>query len=83
MMPPEIIYTNGILPSDEFFVGEVVGIKYFGIYGIVEEKIVGVSGYTYQVRWRDSSRELPKDIFHNWELFRPSPNSIPLSALQD
>jgi len=83
MVPPKISYTNGNLPSEEFFVGEVVGIKYFGIYGIVEDKIISFDGYNYEIRWRNNNHELPKDVFHGWELFRPTPNSIPSSILQN
>ncbi len=83
MIPPVIIFTNGVPSLDEFFVGEVVGVKYFGIYGIVTEKIISVNGYKYEVRWRDASRGLPKDTFYEWELFRPSPNSIPTTVFQN
>lgn len=70
-----------VLKTNEFYVGEIVGVKYFGIYGIVREKILGIGGYTYEVRWRDSGHGLPKDIFHSWELYRPERGSVPTSIL--
>ena len=70
-----------ILKTNEFYVGEIVGVRYFGIYGIVREKILGTGGYTYEVRWRDSGHGLPKDIFYSWELYRPDRGSIPTSIL--
>ena len=66
--------------SDEFYIGEVVGIKDFGIYGKVVQKILGTTGYTYAVRWKDSARGLPKDIFYPWELEK---NTLPISVLQN
>lgn len=78
-IPPTIVAQQGKdLPADEFYVGEVVGIKYFGIYGLVEEKTLGVNGYIYDVRWKNAERDLPKDTFYGWELFRPPPQSVTL-----
>jgi len=73
--------TTIILRTNEFYTGEIVGVKYFGIFGIVTEKILGTGGYTYEVRWRDTSHGLPKDIFHSWELYRPDRGSVPTSVL--
>lgn len=70
-----------MLKTNEFYVGEIVGVKYFGIYGIVREKILGTGGYTYEVRWRDTGHGLPKDIFYSWELYRPDRGSVPTSVL--
>ncbi len=83
MMPSNIVSTNTNLPNDEFLIGELVGIKYWGIYGIVEDKILGVEGYKYEVRWKDNNKQLPKDEFYSWELFRPLNNTIPTSVLQN
>lgn len=70
-----------VLKTNEFYIGEIVGVKYFGIFGIVTEKILGTGGYSYEVRWRDTSHGLPKDIFHPWELYRPDRGSVPTSVL--
>lgn len=70
-----------VLKTNQFYVGEVVGIRYFGIFGIVREKILGTGGYKYQVRWRDTSHGLPTDEFFSWELYRPERGSVPASVL--
>jgi hypothetical protein len=70
------------LSEQEFYVGEVVGIKYFGMYGIVRRKIWEIGGYMYEVRWKNEEHDLPTDQFYAWELYRPQPGTVPLSALQ-
>ena len=65
---------------NEFSIGELVGIKDFGIYGKVTQKILGTTGYTYEVRWRDNEHGLPKDVFYPWELEK---TTIPISVLRN
>jgi hypothetical protein len=83
MISPTIIATNMVLRPDEFYVGEIIGVKYFGIFGVVVEKIISPTGYTYEVRWKDNSHDLPKEIFYPWELYRPEAGTVPISALQN
>ena len=83
MATPKIISTNLVLKPDEFYIGEVVGVKYFGIFGVVVEKIISPTGYAYEVRWKDNSHDLPKDTFYSWELYRPENGTVPISALQN
>ena len=66
----------------EFNEGDIVGIKYFGIYGIVIEKTLCSDGIKYTVRWRNNERDLPKDSFYQWELYRPDLNSLPSVILK-
>ena len=75
-------YPTNSIPSNEFFVGEIVGVKYFGVFGLVREKVLGSRGYTYIVRIENNEHDLPTEEFYNWELYRPSPNSIPISVLR-
>ncbi len=71
------------LKPNEFYIGEIVGIKYFGLFGLVREKIIGTSGYTYEVEWKDNSHGLPRQVFQPWELYRPERGTVPISALQN
>jgi hypothetical protein len=65
---------------DEFYIGETVCVKDFGVCGKVVQKILGTTGYTYEVRWKDYTHDLPKDIFYPWELEK---STLPISALQN
>lgn len=76
---PTIISTNQ-LPQQEFFQGEIVGIKYFGLYGVVVKRTLGLNGYVYTIRWENSERDLDEQDFFSWELFRPSPGTVSASA---
>jgi hypothetical protein len=76
---PPITATN--LPPGEFFIGEIVGIKYFGIYGLVINKTTDLNGYKYTVQWENQERDLPTDDFYNWQLFRPKDGTVPVSEL--
>jgi len=69
------------LPKDEFFIGEIVEIKDFGILGVVIQKTLYVDGYMYDVRWKNIERDLPKDSFYSWELRRPEKYYVPVSDL--
>lgn len=71
------------LPKDEYFVGEIVGIKYFNIYGVIIEKTLGTEGYKYTVRWKNTEKDLPTGEFHRWEIYRVQADTIPISALQN
>lgn len=82
MMPPTIIPNNVPLKNTEFFIGEVVGIRYFGLYGIVQEKILGTSGYTYEVMWKNGN-SLSTHVFSPWMLFRPEAKTVPPAVLQN
>ncbi len=75
-------YTNQALTDKEYFIGEIVGIKYFGVFGLVTEKTLGARGYAYTVRWETSDHSLPTDNFFAWELYRPLPGSVPVSVLR-
>ena len=75
-----VITANASLKPDEFYIGETVCIKDFGVYGKVVQKILGTTGYTYEVRWKNYTRDLPKDTFYPWELEK---SNLPISALQN
>lgn len=66
---------------NEFFDGETVEIKSFGIYGIIHEKTLGPYGNVYTVRYKDNSHALHDIDCYVDELFRPTPGSLPPSAL--
>lgn len=74
------ITTNISVKSDEFYIGEIVTIKDFGVYGKVVQKILGTTGYTYKVRWKNNERDLPSDVFYPWELEK---TELPISVLQN
>lgn len=75
-------YTTNSLTDKEFYIGEIVGVKYFGIFGLVREKTLGTAGYTYSVRYENIERDLMDNNFHYWELYRPLPGSVPISVLR-
>jgi hypothetical protein len=72
--------TNISFKLDEFYIGEIVNVRDFGVYGKVIQKIFGTTGYTYEVRWKDNERGLPKDVFYPWELEK---STVPISVLQN
>jgi len=76
-------YPPTTITNNEFYVGELVGIKYFGVFGLIVEKTIGVEGYKYTVRWRTTTRDLPTSDFYAYDLYRPAPHSIPISVLQN
>jgi len=85
--PPDSItthpfYTTNALTDKEFYVGEIVGVKYFGVFGMVREKTLGTSGYVYSIRYEDASHDLMREDCSAWELYRPAPGSIPISILR-
>lgn len=67
-------------PSD-FYYGETVEIKSFGVYGIIHEKTFGAYGWIYTVRYRDNTHTLHDVECWSEEIFRPTPGSVPPSAL--
>ena len=75
-------YTTNALTDKEFYVGEIVGVKYFGIFGLVREKTLGTHGYTYTIRYENTEHDLMNEECFAWELYRPAPNSVPISALR-
>ena len=75
-------YTTNALTDKEFYVGEIVGIKYFGIFGLVREKTLGTKGYTYTIRYEDSGHDLMTEDCYAWELYRPAPGTVPISVLR-
>ena len=78
---PSVVPTN--TSHIEFVEGEIVGIKYFGIFGLVTSKIFGTDGYRYNVMWKDNNHGLCEHEFYTWQLYRPEDNTVPLSALQN
>lgn len=75
-------YTTNALTDKEFYVGEIVGIKYFGIFGLVREKTISTRGYTYTIRYEDMSHDLMNEECYAWELYRPAPGTVPISVLR-
>ncbi len=67
--------------TNQFYYGETVVIKSFGVYGIVHEKTLSAYGYIYTVRYKDNSHTLRDVDCYTDEIFRPTPGSVPPSAL--
>ena len=55
----------------EYSVGQVVGVKHMGIIGIISEKTLGLSGYRYEVMYRDGSGVIQKIEIAPWLLYHP------------
>lgn len=75
-------YTTNALTDKEFYVGEIVGVKYFGVFGLVREKTLGTRGYTYTIRYENMEHDLMSEDCYAWELYRPAPNTVPISVLR-
>ncbi len=75
-------YTTDSLTDKEFYVGEIVGVKYFGIFGLVREKTLGTRGYVYTIRYENIEHDLMLEECYAWELYRPAPGTIPISVLR-
>ena len=75
-------YTTNSLTDKEFYVGEIVGVKYFGVFGLIREKTLGTRGYTYTIRYENMEHDLMSEDCYAWELYRPSPGSVPISVLR-
>jgi len=75
-------YTTNSLTDKEYYIGEIVGVRYFGIFGLVRQKTLGTHGYTYTVRYENTEHDLMNDEFEAWELYRPQAGSVPISVLR-
>lgn len=67
--------------TNQFYYGETVEVKSFAVYGIIHEKTLGPYGYVYTVRYKDNSHALHDVDCYTDEIVRPSPGSLPPSAL--
>jgi hypothetical protein len=73
-----------IIQSDAPFTkGETIGIKYFNTLGIIREKVIGLSGNYYIIRYKDNMHCLHDIECEEDELFRPPINSLFPSSLQN
>jgi len=75
-------YTTNSLTDKEFYVGEIVGVKYFGVFGLIREKTLGTRGFTYTIRYENMEHDLMSEDCYAWELYRPNPGSVPISVLR-
>jgi hypothetical protein len=75
-------YTTNALTDGEFYVGEIVGVKYFGVFGLVREKVLGTRGYSYVIRYENTEHDLMNESCFAWELYRPPAGSVPLTVLR-
>lgn len=79
------IVSSNKLDDTEFYEKEVVGLKYWpSTFGYVTEKILGVNGYSYRIKYKDNNHQYHDDlIWSAWELYRPQQNLITPFSLQD
>ena len=64
-------------PSEEFKEGEIVGVKHFGIIGIVKTKIINpVSGNTYEIIYKNNNHQLQTITLDGWLLFHPAKETL-------
>jgi hypothetical protein len=80
--PDASFYTTNALTDKEFYVGEIVGVKYFSVFGLVIEKTLGTWGFTYTIRYENTEHDLMNEDCYSWELYRPPPGTVSISVLR-
>jgi hypothetical protein len=71
------------IPVEEFQIGDVVGIRYFNIYGLVTERTRGIGKISYEVLYKDGNRDLQKINVEGWLLYHPPKESLSPLILQN
>jgi hypothetical protein len=67
----------------DFVEGEFVGVRYFGVYGVVLGKKFQIGGAVYEIIYKDNDGVLQKIDVEKWLLFIPDKNELIADTLRN
>lgn len=86
---PTLLYTNtGTMTypidigNEEFKIGEIVGIKYFGTIGLIIAKSSSDQN-SFNVMYKDNGHVIQVQTFKKWLLYHPQKDTLTPLSLQD